>query len=181
MSKRFAEIVILCEDRQQEVFVRRYLHGLGYSNRRIRVAPYPAGRGSGEQFVRQNYPKEVKELRRRAKHLHVGLVVVIDADTSTVPQRLQQLDAELQQSGLSPRADDERIALLVPRRNIETWIHYLLGNPVDEDTVYPKLPRESDCQPAVARLLAIRSSGWQLPDDCPPSLREGCAELRRLE
>jgi len=68
---------------------------------------------------------------------------------------------------------------LIPRRNIETWIHHLSGQTVDEATTYPKLDREGACQPGVDRLVAIFRSG-EIPGDCPDSLRRAIEELKRV-
>jgi len=180
MSRPRAQNVILCEDRQHLAFVRRYLSGLGYNERQIRDAPCPMGSQAGEQFVRQRYPIEVSEQRRRVARLSVNLVVVIDADDMPVDRRLQQLEQELANLTLPGRGPDERIAILIPRRNIETWIHYLNGDSVNEIDTFPKLVRQRDCQPAVDRLLQIKHSGWVLPADSPASLIAALPELQRL-
>ena len=140
---------MLCEDRQQWVFVYRFLIQNGVPGGRIRAQVSQAGRGSGEQFVREQYPKEVTEYRRRATSLNVALVVVQDCDNSTVAQTRARLETAV------GRREDERIAILLPRRNIETWIRFLTDRAVvDEQVRYPKLRRESECHDAVDRLAA---------------------------
>jgi hypothetical protein len=56
--------------------------------------------------------------------------------------------------------------VIVPRRNIETWLEYLGGTAVDENTTYRKLKREGcgssslaaqSVSPAAARQEAIGS------------------------
>jgi hypothetical protein len=176
MSNRRAEVVILCEDTQHEVFLRRYLLKIGFPSRRIRVQKSSLGRGAGDQFVRKRYPFEVREFRRRRALMKIGLAVMVDADTRTVVERHQELSRRLEESALQPRGDAEEIAILVPKRNIETWIHHLLGKTVDEETDYPRLGRPSECKAAVLAL-----SQWSdCPRTCPPSLQEGWRELRRL-
>ncbi|MBC1222176.1 hypothetical protein GNF10_06275 [Nostoc sp. UCD121] len=59
MNRRRVQIVILCEDKQQEVFARHFLKKRGFildRNLRIEICP----KGAGEQFVRKRYPAEVK-------------------------------------------------------------------------------------------------------------------------
>lgn len=112
--------------------VRRYLKR--EFNTLPRVELSPSGKGSAEQFVRERYPREVKEFRRRANHGTAALVVVIDADTRTVDQRLTELESALTKADLPKRQSTEAIALLVPKRNIETWILCLTGDPIDEET-----------------------------------------------
>jgi hypothetical protein len=64
---------------------------------------------------------------------------------------------------------------LVPKRNIETWIYALFGREVNEKDAYPKLEKESECQPAVKQLVEYLRH--DVPDDLIPSLRRGCQEL----
>ena len=67
----------------------------------------------------------------------------------------------------------------VPKRNIETWIHYLQGMPVNEVDACPRLTgRESDCKRVVEALADSRRN--PLPGDAPPSLRIACDELARV-
>lgn len=189
MSDRRCEVVILGEDRQQLVFLHRFLRGIDRNGRRFRnyrEIPPPAGAGSGEQFVRTRYPVELRAHRSRAARAAVKLAVLIDADNYTVTERHRHLVMSLTDSQLTDRTDAEAVAILIPRRNIETWIHYLMGKEVDEVETYPKLRRgnvrfEGDCQPAVDRLLEWYTSGWStIPDDCPDSLRRGIEELKRI-
>lgn len=146
--------------------------------RRIRVRPYPEGRGAGEAFVRQHFPAEAAEQRRRATRMKCGLLTAIDADTRTVDERYDELLGQLDR----PRGADEKIAVFVPKRNIETWVAYLRdGGPLDETKPYPKLDkgRLRECYPAVDRLLEITREG--IPDDCPDSLRRAVTdEMPRL-
>jgi hypothetical protein len=106
--------------------------------------------------------------------------VVTDADVLSVEQRRQQLSAPLVAAGIPVLTDDEAVAILIPRRNIETWIYYLNGQSVDEATTYRKLAREGECQPAVDRLAGLYRTGWTLPVDCPDSLRLSVEELKRI-
>jgi hypothetical protein len=171
---------MLCEDRQHRAFLLRLCGVLGVRQLRIETSPSAQG---GEQYVLKRYPAEVEELRSKAHaQQNLGLLVMIDADRYTVKKRHQQLDASLEAEELDQRGEDERIVLLVPRRNIETWIYYLLGATVDEATEYPKFTHhERDCQPAVEQLRKIRNKAPLYPKGCPPSLEVGCEELKRIE
>jgi hypothetical protein len=59
MSQRRVQIVILCEDRQQEVFARYFLKKRGFTGL-FRANICPEGSQAGEQYVRTHYPEEVK-------------------------------------------------------------------------------------------------------------------------
>lgn len=176
---RGTRLVILCEDRQQEVFARHYFMERGFHRREITSKVSPAGKGAGEQYVRKRYPKEVSAYRSRSSYQSVCLVVVIDADKFSVQRRLKQLDQRLADEGQARRGTQEQIAIFVPRRNIETWIHYLRGDSVDDASSYPKLEREGDCRPDVKR-LATEVCPHGPPADSPASLRQACDELSRI-
>ena len=49
MSIRRVKIVLLCEDSQQEAFTRRFLKGMGWNTRELRVEKSPSASGSAEQ------------------------------------------------------------------------------------------------------------------------------------
>lgn len=176
---RQVELVILCEDQQQAVFARHYFIERGFHPRKIRVRISPRGEGSGEQYVREQYPQEMRAYRRRSAYLSTILVVVIDADTVSVQARLQQLDQALTATSQEKRQASERVAVFVPKRNIETWIHFVRGTAVDEETVYAKLTYPGECKHDVIKLARdICPAG--LPPDAPPSLQTACEELQRI-
>lgn len=175
MSDRAARMIVLCEDLQHAVFIRRLLKDLGFPSRRIRIERAQTGKGAADRFVLDTYPEEVKEYRSRASHMNIGLVTVIDADTEPVKYRYQQLNVELEAEDLNRRRNDENICILIPKRNIETWIYALLSKEVDEEQSYRKLEREGNCQPAVDQLVGFLQDGC--PNDIIPSLERGCREL----
>lgn len=119
MSKRYASVVVPCEDIQQRVFLYRYLIEKGIGPRAIRIEQCPAGRGDAKQWVTQQHVIEVRALRRKP-HLSIALITMLDADDLSVADRKQELDTALAASGQERRQPSERIAVLAPRRNIET-------------------------------------------------------------
>ncbi|MDX2039860.1 MAG: hypothetical protein SF097_01365 [Acidobacteriota bacterium] len=172
-----SRVFVLCEDKQQQTFVRRILKQLGFENHHLRFAKLPAGKGAGEQFVRKNYPDEVKEYRQKAPANAVSLLVIIDSDLLSLNERHKQLNDELVAKQMVTRQQDEHIPILIPKRNIETWIHYLWGEQVNETDTYPKLKKESDCWTAADKLVSYYRSN--LPStDVPSHLREGVEELK---
>ena len=181
---RPAEIVLLCEDRQQETFVRRFLKR--YSgprarevSRRLRVKMAHAGYGAADQYVVERFPREVAAYREQAGKRETRLLVMIDGDSGGVGQRMQQFDQACQDHRIEPRKNSERILVLVPTWNIETWLSWLDGHEVDETRKdYPKLARPSDCQPRVNELVAMCRSG-KLRQPAPSSLVASCAEFNR--
>ncbi|MEC4805255.1 MAG: hypothetical protein SAJ12_19975 [Jaaginema sp. PMC 1079.18] len=179
MGQRRVQLVILCEDRQQEVFARHFLENRGFKGL-FRANICPKGSQSGEQYVRDQYPREVQAYRKNKNRVSIGLVVVIDADNRELQERLDQLEEELGNNDEKSRQTGEAIAIFIPKRNIETWIHYLEGESVDENSEYPKYTKnESACKPYVEQLVE-QCNSQTLPNTAPNSLQSACGELQRL-
>ncbi len=178
---RSVNTVILCEDRQHEAFVRRFLAQAGKGLRVQRVEVSPKGRGSGEQFVRARFARELAFYRERQHRVEQALIVVIDADGRDMGERARQFDQAATEGGGAPRGPEERVLIFVPARNIETWLAYLDGQTVNESDQYPRLASPRDCQHHVERLYQMCQQG-ALRQPAPPSLESACAEYRsRLE
>jgi hypothetical protein len=130
--------------------------------------------------VRQRYAPAVQAFRQR--QAKTALVVAIDADVLAVSERARQLRTELDQTGLPPRADDEAVAHLIPKRNIETWVLCLSGKKVDEETDYSRESGLHELIPAAAAAFRDWSRPNAIaPDSCVPSLRAAIPEARRLD
>lgn len=175
--------IILGEDHAHVNFVRRRLLSEGIGARQItprKVAADATGDG-GEKYVRQQFPAEVQYYRAKANHQRVALIVVIDADLDTVAKRQRQLDDTL---GELSRRPDERIALMVPRRNIETWMTVLLDPSTvdaDEDTDFsPRFRRRhAEARANAGPLFAEFLRRGPQPGD-RPSLAAVRPEIARL-
>jgi len=181
MSIRRVRIVLLCEDSQQEAFTRRFLEGMGWDTRELRVEKSPSAKGSAEQWVRERFPNELKVYRQRKPKAASGLIALIDADAKEVQDRIHEFKEVCQTKTVPFREDNEAVAIGVPKRNIETWIHYLNGRQVNETEAYEKLERQRFCQPAVTNLVKLcKTTG--LAKDAPSSLAAACDEYRnRIE
>lgn len=175
MSGRHSQIVILGEDQAQRNFAVNFLLERGFNRRKITATPRQ--KGGGEASVKNAYPGEVSFHRSRRHQKNRALIVLIDADDSTVEDRHQQLRSKLTESGLKPRAAGERVIILVPRRNIETWVVFLKdGIPVDESKDYKSGVDSRDVRSA-GKVLANKS----LTEEAPPSLDRALRdELPRL-
>jgi hypothetical protein len=110
-------------------------------------------------------------------------LIIIDADNSTLPERLAQLGRKLQDAGIEPIRDAEQVARLIPRRTIETWILCLNLIEVEEETDYKRTGNDwSELIPLAAEALyAWSRPNSHVPDNCIPSLQHGLSELRRLD
>lgn len=186
MSKRIAQTIILAEDANHQKLVRSYLkrmRGKVYSDRTVRFQISPSGRGSAEQYVRENYPKEVREFRRRRARGACFLVVMVDADKEETSFRQQQLTQSLKNSNLSPRQESEPIVVLIPKRHVETWIRALLGNQVDEDTDYKRklpAPSSTEIRLSAEKLYEVTRPNAEVPGIFPPSLKASIPEWLRI-
>lgn len=134
---RSSRVVVLCEDKRTQQFIRRFLQRLAYQNHEIRFSAI--GSGSAEQRVREQFPREVAALQN-SLFTDQFLITAIDADSWSVEKRIQQLENSMTDSGVTKAIPREKICLLVPRRNIETWIRVLCGDSADEETDYKPPP-----------------------------------------
>lgn len=177
MSKA-SQVTVLAEDKNQHSFARHYLIRLGYGKHQIVLEPIPNGAGSGEKWVRDNYARTVLELRRRSAKAASALVVLIDADDQEPSRRQRQLEAELDIA----IEEGERIAHLIPKRNIETWILCLNGEIVDELENHRKVRGIEDrIGPAAETFHAWTRPNAAVPSHCIPSLSAAIPEAQRLE
>ena len=179
MSETCSLVIVVVEDDHHKMLVYRYLVHCGLKRHAIRIERSPSGRGSAENWVQKRFVKEVSEYRSR--HAQTALIVVIDADTGSVQDRLTQLDQALTQSGkdtIDPHR--EQIARLAPKRNIETWILCLNGQTVDEHTDYKNRTDWRGLITDAANALFQWTQRSQLLDHCVDSLRSGITELKRL-
>ena len=174
MMKRHADIIILGEDRAHANVVWHHLKKRDFNYRKLRFVR--DGSGSAAQFVLQRYAEEVKAYRSRANHLSLALITIIDADRQEVQHIYRRLEGQLQNASIENRKTGERIALLVPKRNIETWIVYLQGTPVDEESDYKQHSLAKNYKQAGITLA--EQLGQQSRADCPQSLQMALNELK---
>lgn len=180
MSTASVQVVILCEDLQQECFIRRFLMLRGYRRHDFIHKLARAGCGSAEQFVREKFPRELTAYRSRSSRAATALIVCMDADNLSVEERVKSLTKACTDCRVPFRRGGEQVCFVVPKRNIETWLAYLRGEPVDEQAVYPKYDCQSKCQQDVERLDEMCRQRKFRPDP-PPSLSQACEEFRRLQ
>lgn len=184
MSQRRVQVVILCEDRKHEQFIRRLCDRIGH--RWVRSETAPGGKGSAENWVRRRYPGEVRAYRSQANHLSNGLVAAVDGDRFGVAARKAGLDAELVAAGQQQRGDEERVAVIVPTWSVETWLAWLCGHtsvvesqPYKRDSWYCGEERRGTITVKGAADGWFASMGGGPPE--LPSLVDGRKEVARLK
>lgn len=176
-----SQVIVLCEDIQQRVFVYRYLTRLGYGPRDVKFDIAPAGQGAGDAYVLGEYARQANECRTRNKIARTVFIAVVDVDTLDLEERRKQLDGALSAGGAHARTNVAPIVTLLPKRNIETWIRALFGEAVNEVIKFSRFDgRERDCFPAVDILFQMRRSDREPANDWPPSLKLGYSELSSL-
>lgn len=177
-----SQLILVVEDNRHQQLIYRYVLKTGLSRHAIRIQKSPSASGSASTWVRIQFVKEVRVYRSR--YPQTKLIIVIDADAHTVRQRLSQLDQALHEVGDIPvDTDKERIARLVPKRNVETWILCLLGENVDEREDYKRTRHDwgSLIARAAEDLYRWTRPNTELPTNCIDSLAHGVLELRKLD
>jgi len=181
MSSRRIDVVILCEDKQQEVFARRFLEGWNIETRSIRVVPMP--QGWNVKSVIEAFPSELESYRTaRVNSEDVRLIAVADADRNSVRDMHQKFDASCSHVGakIDVRRADERVGIFTPKYRIETWIHFILGNTVDEEVDnYPRFKGHERDPGAkiVAFARECKKTDRSQRLHFPPSLAGACEEF----
>jgi hypothetical protein len=165
---RQVRAVILCEDRAHWHFARAFLIARGWNARKLAARIAPTAKGAAEQWVRETFPEELSTYRRKAGQ-RICLIVIVDGDRQDVETRIRALEAAAQ------RQATDHVAIFIPCRNIETWIAYLSGVPVDETTAYNQL-KTGHPRAKPAAVLADHCTQHRPLADAPPSLVAACTE-----
>jgi hypothetical protein len=181
MSTRRVHVVVLCEGLKDYRFAYKCLVRCGWRPDQIAPKVLPSGKGSAFTFVLNNYVAEV-QANRHEKKKQRALLALIDADTQSEDAREKELDSRLHAAGQKPRQARERIALWVPRRQLETWVHFLTHGKADEETDYKREHAVKDPEyiPAAERLAQLLAARRKLPPKAVPSLKKAVVEFERL-
>ena len=178
MSNRKTRVILLCEDKQQERFMRAYLKSRKFNMNKVDTVPLSNGRGSGEQWVREQYTPKILAYRSEVSRSKggVSMLIMLDADNDTIKKRLTYLDDSLEER----RRPTEKIAILIPKRNIETWIHYALTGAAGESVDYKDNQLTAKQCKDAAKKFAESICHQALPPSAPNSLFAACEELKRI-
>ena len=109
---RKSQILLLFEDKRQEVFAYRFLLKMGWIGRQIRIRSAKPGKGSAEQYVRNRFPKELAEHRRRS--VSQVLIVMLDGDKRGIRGRMAELDDACKNVEMEPRARKSKFSYSYP-------------------------------------------------------------------
>ncbi|MDB9315335.1 hypothetical protein PN462_19625 [Spirulina sp. CS-785/01] len=185
------KFIILCEDIDQDRFIRKYLNLRGVDKRKIRNFPNVKGLKveNNNAKVLAYYAQLVKSYRRLKNSQDIAVIAMVDADNQSLEHRLRSfnmaLDEEEGKRNKDLRQPDEKIAIFIPARNIETWFEYILENSdcnEEEDYKNNRLSDQERIKIAEqAAEIAVKTLCPQrLADSGLPSLHHACRELARL-
>jgi hypothetical protein len=180
---RVCTIVRVCEGWRDSAFARGFLETSG--SRRIEERRNP--RGSGHGWVRGQFVIEAARLNRFSEGL--GVLGLPDEDGQGASAREKEIETALRERDLGTLSAKDGRCLLLPTRNLETWLYWLQSHqngtpvPIDETTNYKRQPPsgvaridDRDCRPAGEHLHTLDHT--QLPPGCPSMLCKGLAQLR---
>ena len=182
MSNR-VDIVLLCEDRRHEQFVRAFLKG---KKRRLARISFPklyksheaGGKKRNNGFVLGEAVEEIDKARKVPPKR--ALILVIDGDKRGYASRNGQIASKLKAEKITALNEKECIALLVPCRNIETWVHHFKGNETDESTDFKSFYKDYNAAPEAQAFADWVSDGNAVEVAELPALNAARDELRRL-
>ncbi len=173
-------IRLLCEDSAHEKFIQAFLRKKGRFARRAFPDSYRSHEKGGEKpnngFVLNNTAKEVKVARKAPPKR--ALIIVIDGDTRGAASRQGNIAQVLKEAELEALNGSERITIVIPCRNIETWIYHFNGEMVDETEEHPK--KKFGVDDAAQLFAEFVESGDSAEVPHLPALNAARIELRRL-
>jgi hypothetical protein len=155
---RVCKIILVCEGWRDSAFARGFLEAAGVDARTIDEKPNPGG--SGHDWVKTQFAAEAANLARFAEGR--GVLGLLDEDGQGVTVREREVADRLRERGLGAISARDGRCLLLPTRNLETWLYWLTAQrsglevTVDEATDYKKAgppagsPRidNAHCRPA---------------------------------
>lgn len=175
MTKQKPQIMILCEDKSHLHFIKGYCEEAGWSPRSFISQVYcPEGTQSAEQFVREEFARTLRTLRsKHGQGRNVILLIMIDSDKYQVHERIQRLQQ------VEKRKTGEPVAIIVPKRNIQSWIAFLDGKLENEEIDYKNVYGRGTPNGEFGRRLRKRCEGGDAAL-FPASLSDACEEWRLL-
>jgi hypothetical protein len=111
--------------------------------------------------------------------MNQALVVVVDSDVLSIGERKKQIESQLDANKIKPRKSDEKVLIVTPRRNIESWFAWLDEENVDETIDYKPRYKNQTKPGKYGKAMAERCRGGK-PENAPDSLLDACKEIERL-
>ena len=136
---RICRIVLVCEGWRDSAFARSFLVAANVTGA---VDQKVSHGGSGHDWVKTQFVEEVANLRRFSEGR--GVLGLIDEDGQGVAERQREVSDRLKERQLPSISARDGRCLLLPMRNLETWLYWLTaqrnGSPLvlDETIDYKK-------------------------------------------
>ena len=174
-------VVVLCEDRTHYHFIRGFLiaQGIRESRQITLFKGLPEGRQAGEQFVRENFAEGFRKYASSDENVIFVVIQDIDQGYKTPESAKQEIYATLQEDERRGIHKADKLLLVFPKRNIETWFEWLSQesqhNAVDESTDF-KL-KHKEAKPRKMGERASKLVDMHEPDICgtaPSSMLHAC-------
>lgn len=128
--------------------------------------------GGNVSWVLDRFPAELEACQRRNIKARTLLIVTVDADNFSVEERRGHLKGV--ESG-------DTLALLIPKRHIETWIRYALGQAVNENDDYKKPnPKKEEIRAAARKIAEWVRNDPSIPAGCIDSLAKALPDWKRI-
>src|SRR5213592_4191149 len=118
---RVCKIVLVCEGWRDSAFARGFLVAAGVAARTIDEKRNPGG--SGHDWVKRQFAEEVANLAKFSEGR--GVLGLLDEDGRGIASREQEVVDRLKARGLAPLAASDGRCLLLPTRNLETWLYWI--------------------------------------------------------
>ena len=126
----------------------------------------------GKAPLLQEFASQVRAIRQG--HVEAHLLVMIDGDDWDDAKILEELNKRLDVEGLHDLDENDRVLVIVPRREMDTWVRHLQGTEVTEDKAgYRKLDDASEARSVASSLAKSCNVGAKL-DSPLPSLTVTC-------
>lgn len=177
--------IVLCEDLAQFTFIRGFLLQRGFNTRNICPKMSPSGKGDGIRFVLDQYPLELAAVRNASKPKSL-LIAVMDGDGHSVQERKSALNDKKNLGEIASRSNKDLVAIVVPKRAIETWCAFLDGQAIEieEEEDYSRLFRKSESKGKYGKELhdwCCKQSPTQKSSGTPESLLDACREWNQMK
>ncbi|MEY4505157.1 MAG: hypothetical protein RL154_1454 [Pseudomonadota bacterium] len=169
------QIIILCEDRAHYHFIRSFCLENGWNERQIiKVFQSPFAVGFAEQYVKNKYFDIVKLFRSKiGQNRNIALIVMIDGDMDGIAKRKADFES------LAQRTYNEKIAIFVPTRNIQSWFKILDSSSNFDENVDYKQKYKNASPAKYAKELNMLHQQKNCPLDSL-SLLDACDEWKRI-
>ena len=181
---RVCRIVLVTEGWEDSAFLKGFFESAGMG-RSITTKENPRSEGSGFSFVREIFVDEVYALGRFNEGR--GVLALMDEDGQGVENRVSWV-ADLLASRELPAADCANgRCLLLPKRNLETWVFWLTGARQSQNRNVTETDNYKHCNPVLVS-SDWRAAGSHLhslnhttpPNGMPPELIIALGKLRQF-